>query len=78
MSTRSTTVPTPDRTGAFVRRRVPCGHRTGQWAQILATTATGARAHFLVIYPDGETDMLPVEATGQHYQFGPAPTSWNR
>ncbi|MBV6760214.1 hypothetical protein [Rhodococcus opacus] len=74
MSAFSTT--SAERVGAFVRRRRSCGHRTGQWAQILTTASAREQAHFLVIYDDGDTELLLVDAHDGHYEFGPSPTSW--
>ncbi|SEB65873.1 hypothetical protein SAMN04490239_1096 [Rhodococcus koreensis] len=71
MSTMNSACP-----GPFVRRHNPCGHRTGQWAQILATTTAQDQEHFLVIYHDSDTELLPAEAPEQHYEFGPAPAYW--
>ncbi|MFE5700387.1 hypothetical protein [Rhodococcus koreensis] len=73
----STSTTSPTSIGTFVRRRFPCGHRTGQRAQILTTTTTPARDHFLVIYHDGDTELLPIETPDHHYEFGPAPTYWS-
>ncbi|SEB65694.1 hypothetical protein [Rhodococcus koreensis] len=67
----------PARPGSFIRRLNPCGHRTGQWAQILTTSIAHDQEHFLVIYHDSETELLPAEAPGQHYEFGPVPAHWN-
>ncbi|SEC31422.1 hypothetical protein [Rhodococcus koreensis] len=67
----------PARPGSFIRRLNPCGHRTGQWAQILTTSTAHDQEHFLVIYHDSETELLPAESLGHHYEFGPAPAQWN-
>lgn len=67
----------PARQGSFIRRLNPCGHRTGQWAQILTTSTAHDQEHFLVIYHDSETELLPTESPGHHYEFGPVPDQWN-
>ena len=65
-----------ERIGAFVRRRRSCGHRTGQWAQILTTTTAREHEYFVAIYDDGDTELFPADAPDGHYEFGPSPTSW--
>lgn len=68
----------PNRIGEFVCRRAPSGYRTNHWAQILTTTPAGDRDHWLVIYQDGENDLIPVVAPPGHYEFRSAPADWHR
>lgn len=65
------------RPGSFIRRLNPCGHRTGQWAQILTTSTAHDQEQFLVIYHDSETELLPAESPIHQYEFGQAPAHWS-
>jgi acetyl/propionyl-CoA carboxylase alpha subunit len=65
----------PHRIGQFVMRRGRHGYRTGQWAQILTKGQSGDRDCWLVIYHDGETDVIPVDPA-EAYVFRSSPTDW--
>ncbi|MGV9868179.1 hypothetical protein [Rhodococcus koreensis] len=70
-----TTTLTPHRIGQFVRRNTKHGYRTGQWAQIVMTVPSTDGDCWLVIYHDGETDVIPIDDNGT-YSFRSEPIDW--
>ncbi|QIX53654.1 hypothetical protein [Rhodococcus sp. DMU1] len=69
---------TRNRTGDFIRRNNKHGYRTGQWAQIIMTVPSGNRDCWLVIYQDGETDVIPIDHHTGRYEFSSEPVDWRR
>ncbi|OUS88554.1 hypothetical protein CA951_37945 [Rhodococcus sp. NCIMB 12038] len=66
----------PNRLGQFVRRNNPHGYRTGQWAQIVMTVPSHDRDCWLVVYQDGETDVIPIDNHENLYSFRSEPVDW--
>lgn len=62
--------------GTFVRRRGAHGYRTGHWAQIVMTVPSRDRECWLVVYQDGETDVLPITEHTGTYEFCSSPEDW--
>jgi hypothetical protein len=71
-----TAVISQNRIGQFVRRNSIHGYRTGQWAQIVMTIRSHGRDCWLVIYHDGETDVIPVDNPEDRYTFRYEPVDW--
>ncbi|MDV6286756.1 hypothetical protein [Rhodococcus jostii] len=69
---------TRNRVGNFVRRNNKHGSHTGQWAQIVMTVPSGNRDSWLVIYQDGETDVIPIDNHTDRYEFCSEPVDWRR
>jgi hypothetical protein len=69
---------TRNRIGHFVRRSNKHGYRTGQWAQIVMTVPSRNRDCWLVIYQDGETDVIPIDNHTDQYVFSSEPINWRR
>nr|WP_271209246.1 hypothetical protein [Rhodococcus wratislaviensis]GLK33740.1 hypothetical protein GCM10017611_05820 [Rhodococcus wratislaviensis] len=69
---------TRNRLGDFVRRSNKHGYRTGQWAQIVMTVPSDGRDSWLVIYQDGETDVIPIDNHTHRYEFRSEPVDWRR
>ncbi|MFC9556255.1 hypothetical protein ACFTWF_36145 [Rhodococcus sp. NPDC056960] len=65
-----------DHIGNFIRRRGQHGYRTGHWAQILMTVPSDGRDCWLVVYQDGETDVVPALTHPDAYDFCLSPTDW--
>ncbi|WAM19068.1 hypothetical protein [Rhodococcus sp. JS3073] len=67
-----------ERIGQFVRRNTKHGYRTGQWAQIVMTVPSENRDCWLVVYQDGETDVIPIDNHTDQYEFHSEPVDWRR
>ncbi|QYB00316.1 hypothetical protein I1A62_04595 (plasmid) [Rhodococcus sp. USK10] len=74
--TASTAAIAQNHIGQFVRRSNNYGFRTGQWAQIVMTIRSGGRDCWLVIYYDGETDVIPVDNPEDRYTFHTEAVDW--
>ncbi|AHK30842.1 hypothetical protein OPAG_03950 [Rhodococcus opacus PD630] len=71
-----TAILTRNRIGQFVRRSNKHGYRTGQWAQIVMPVPVDNRDCWLVIYQDGETDVIPIDNHSDQYTFSSEPVDW--